>query len=466
MNDVVFREYDIRGIVGQELYIEEVYNLAQAIGHYFLNKNSMVRTIVVGMDVRTHAPYIKDEVCRSLLDAGFNIIFIGLCTSPILYYAISVLHADAGIMITASHNPKEYNGLKICLGSHMVHGTELQIIRSLYHEHKRILSASRGTLITHDITNYYIDMLYNAFQHLVGSSLPMVFDCANGSAAIVMPALIKRMRWAHAQALHAQPDGNFPNHPADPIIEENMRDVRAAIQESHALVGIGFDGDADRMGAMASNGILVSGDKLIALFAQSMQAKTGACTVVYDINASAGLPALLSTWHIPSIMAPCGHSNIKKYMHKYNALLGGEISCHFLFKDRSYESDDGIYAAMRLIEILHEDPNALINILVVFPAKISSPRYRLPCAESDKNMLVNTVYEYCSNKPELTMLTIDGVRIATQSGWGLVRSSNTQAMLCFSFEADTLQELQKIQRIVADALASVYSYNLYTIFGL
>jgi phosphomannomutase / phosphoglucomutase len=467
MNDVIFREYDIRGVVGQELHIESVYALACAIAVYLVDKNPMMRCVVVGMDVRTHSPVIRDELVRGLLASGLDVVDIGMCSSPMVYYALRHCVVDAGIMVTASHNPKEYNGFKICLGTEMIHGHALQDIKHVYQQKKeRTASAVHGTLSSHDIQSPYLMSLCSEFQHLVGMSLPVIFDCAHGSAAVIIPELVELMQWQNAQVLYAQPDGNFPHHPADPIIEENMRDLAAAVVHHHAVVGIGFDGDADRMGAVTQDGVLVSGDKLLALFAQHMLRSTKNFTVVYDINASQGLAQLLTTWGIASAMSPCGHAHIKDHMRRHNALLGGEISCHFFFEDRGAHADDGVYAALRLLEILHASPAALSDLVREFPTKVSSPRYRLACAEQDKQRLVDTVYAYCKQHPALNLLTMDGVRVSTAHGWGLVRASNTQAVLCFSFEADTQEALRHVQRVVADALAPVYAHNLYTTFGL
>jgi phosphomannomutase len=294
----------------------------------------------------------------------------------------------------------------------------------------------------------------------------MIFDCANGAAGIVIPDLIQVMQWHNAIMLYEKPDGTFPHHPADPVIEENMNDLAAAVRVRGAAVGIGFDGDADRMCAVTGNGTLVSGDRLLALFAKHIASTRPSFRVVYDVVASDGLRELLNTWGISAIMAPCGHANIREYMRTNDALLGGEISCHFFFEDRPMGIDDGIYAALRLIEALHAAPRALASVLDEFPVKVSSPRYRLDCNEHDKRRFVNIVYEYCKDNPDVIVSTLDGVRIATTEGWGLVRASNTQAALCFNFEACTHVEMQRVQRLVAAALEPVYPHNLYATFGV
>ena len=469
MHDVIFREYDIRGVVGTEFFIEQVYDMTDAILRYFIRCNPLTNTVVVGRDVRTHSEPIYREICRCLLDNGCTVLDIGVCTSPMVYYALSKLSAQTGIMVTASHNAKEYNGLKLYVGTQMIHGSALQEIRKLYKDNRHNITVQkflRGTQHHRDITSEYIASLCHEFEHLQYSSLPLVFDCANGAAGVVLPRLLEQMRCTNVQILYPELDGTFPHHSADPIIEENMKDLANAVQSRNAIVGIGFDGDADRMCAVDHVGTLLSGDMLLALFAQHLDTAYMHRPVIYDVNASEGLSELLSVWGMTSVMAPCGHAHIKSAMQKYNAVLGGEISCHFLFEDRGWSVDDGIYAALRLIEILHKDPNALDAIMQMFPARIRSPRYRLPCAEQDKLRFVQAVYEYCKHNTSAELSTVDGVRIKMAGSVGLVRASNTQAALCFTFEANTYDALYDVQRLVANALAPIYTHNLYETFKL
>lgn len=467
MNDVIFREYDIRGIVGEDLCIEHVYDLIRSFAYYFLMHNPAIRSAVVGMDVRTHSPAIKDELCRGLCDSGFDVIFIGISTSPMVYYAMRTLPVDVGFMITASHNPQEYNGIKVCLGTEMVHGQELQNIKELYKAKKYVSNVcSRGLYNVQEIKEPYIEALRQEFLPLVGISLPVVFDCANGSAGVIIPDLVKIMQWKNTIVLYPELDGTFPHHPADPILEENMCDLSAAVLSHSAVVGIGFDGDADRMGALTEHGVLVSGDMLLALFAKQMLMSNPDLSVVYDINASGGLKELLTQWGVKPIMAPCGHAHIKRYMREAKALLGGEISCHFFFEDRNVGYDDGIYAALRLLEILHGSQLSLSDSIKDFPVKINSPNYRLPCAEKDKKILISTMQESFENRKDLAIILIDGVHVSTEYGWGLVRASNTQAAICFKFEADTQKGLYDLKKMFADALSVVYPHDLYASFGI
>ena len=466
VTDVIFREYDIRGKVGEELRIDDVYNLSRAIAFYYKERKPDTKRIAVGMDVRTHSGTIAQELCKGLIESGLDVVLIGTCTSPMLYFATHMLDVDAGLMVTASHNPKEYNGIKICLGTECIWGKEIQVIKHMYTNNAHIPADKPGTVTESPIKDLYVNWLYEQFPHLIDCDISMVIDCGNGAASVVVPAIVEKMRWRNAHILYAEPDGTFPNHEADPIVEENMQDVRAAIVEYKADIGIGFDGDADRMGAMSSTGVLIPGDKMLALFAQQLIPLIPHLGVVFDINASAGLPEFLIRCGARPIMSPSGHSIILEQMNKHNALLGGELSCHFFFKDRFFGFDDGIYAAFRLVEVLHTTGKTIDALLASFPPKISSIQYRLPCPETIKRSLVDVVAIYFNNYPEARLITIDGLHVTMPYGWGLIRASNTQAVICFRFESDSQEGLDHIKRDFADALASAYDHNLYTTFGI
>jgi len=466
MNDTIFREYDIRGKVGEEFCIENVYNLSRAIAAYLVEKSSNVQTIVVGMDVRTHSAQIAQEVCRGLLDSGLDVVFVGVCTSPMLYFALQTLAVDAGLMVTASHNPKEYNGIKICLGTECLWGTDIQEMKKRYKAGAHIKAFTAGVITNHSLNESYVNWLQGQFSHLIGCPISMVIDCGNGSASVVIHDIVYAMQWPRVWLLYDQPDGTFPHHEADPIVDANMQDVRSALVAHNAQIGIGFDGDADRMGAMTASGQLVPGDQLLAVFAKQMSVTNPHLAVVFDVNASSGLTELLELYGMRPIVSPCGHSIVQAQMIAHNALLGGELSCHFFFNDRGFGFDDGIYAFFRLLEILHTTQKSLDELLADFPSKVSSPQYRLACKEEEKSQLVKTIQDYFKKHEDVELLTIDGIRVTKPYGWGLIRASNTQPAICFRFESDTQEGLNHIKRDFAMALADVYSSNLYTIFGI
>ncbi len=245
MRDAIFREYDIRGIVGVDFTIDQVSDLAKAIAYYFKENNSHIRVIAIGMDGRLHSPAIKDQFINGLTDSGLDVVFVGVCPSPALYFSVFTTPVDAGIMITASHNPKEYNGFKILLGKSSVWGEQLKVIRGYYKEKKQIVSAVKGSVTEQSIIPAYVDWLADHFDHLKNSSIRAVVDCANAAGGTVLPSLIKKMNWQQVDILYAEVDGNYPNHEADPCVEENMQDVKKCMQTGIYDLGFGLDGDCD-----------------------------------------------------------------------------------------------------------------------------------------------------------------------------------------------------------------------------
>ena len=457
MKDTIFREYDIRGVVGTELIIAHVYDLGRAIAAYLLQQNNTVKKIAVGMDVREHSATIKKELCRALLESGMDVIFIGVCTSPMMYFATYTLDVDAGIMITASHNPAEYNGFKICLGTTSLWGNQIREIGAAYRNKEHVVPFVMGTYAEHLIQAEYIAWHVEKFSHLKNADLSAVIDCGNGSASVVIPELVAAMGWSNMQLLCCNPDFASAPHTADPTVAKNMEDVKNALAHSKAVIGIGFDGDADRMGAMTKEGQLVSGDKLIAVFAQPMITEHPGMCVVYNVVCSEGLTEVLEGWGATTVMTPVGHSIIEENMHTHHALLAGETSCHFFFKDRHFGYDDGIYAMMRLFEIVIQSHRSLSQLLEIFPTKVTSPEYRLPCDEENKYTMVQEMKGLFFQKKHVKILAIDGVRVTTDYGWGIIRASNTQPVLSIRFEADTPTDLQHIKEDFIEILSNYFS---------
>ena len=453
MQSSAFREYDIRGKVGTELTIEHMYEVTRSILNYFLQKNSAIQKVIVGMDGRLSSTPIKEQVIAALTDCGIDVVFIGICPSPVLYFGLHTLPVDAGLMITASHNPKEYNGLKILLGTKTIWGKGIKDILSLYQEKKFApLSKKKGNLKESSLNDSYIRWLKNHFNHLVGISLPMVIDLGNGTGGTILPTLVNEMEW-HNVILHcATVDGNYPNHEADPTVEKNMHHVQKTLYEGKALVGFGLDGDCDRMAGMTQEGFLVPGDQLLAIFIQDLIKKYPHTKVVFDIKVSLGLIELLNEWNIEWIMAPCGHSIIKEQMDLHNALIGGELSCHFFFSDRHFGFDDGIYALLRLIEILHKTGKSLGELIAIIPKKFSSPEIRLECLEEKKEPIINYLKDLFQNKADVDLITIDGIRVNFINGWANIRASNTQPVLSMRFEGNSLNDLTSISSIFIEAL--------------
>lgn len=464
--DHIFRQYDIRGKVGSELIIEQVPTFVKALAYYFKQQFPALKKVAVGIDGRTHSPQIKEATCTALQESGIDVVFIGLCPTPLLYFSLFTQDVDAGIMITASHNPKEYNGFKICLNKEVVWGAQLQEIKKLFFAGAQLKSQWPGTYQEVPLTELYIEWMYKHFQHLVGMKIRVVIDCGNGATGAVMPALVKKFAWPAITLLYEEVDGTYPNHEADPNVEENMVDLRARVGQEGAALGIGFDGDGDRMAAMTNTGYLVPGDKLLAVFAQEVLHKHPHSAVVFDIKCSSGLTELLERWQAQLHMVPSGHAIIKHTMKKHKALLGGELSCHFFFADDYFGFDDGIYAALRLLSLLHTTQKSLEELLQIFPKRYTTKEYRVACSEQSKNKIVEAVKEVFCARPDAHVLTIDGVRVLVYSGWGMVRASNTQPVVCLRFEATSPENVQKIkQEFVAIIEPFISPQELQELYG-
>lgn len=453
MHDTIFREYDIRGIVGTQLIIDQVYRLGRAIAYYLKQQKPTLHTIAVGMDGRTHSPLIKEQLCMALQDSGIEVVFLGVCPTPVLYFAQHILPFDAGIMITASHNPPSYNGIKIMLDKHKVWGAQLQQIKKLYQTGASVHSMHKGNYSEQDIIDLYVAWLKEQFIDLIGYPPPMVLDCGNGATGAVVPRLLQAMQWQSVPVLCQDIDGSYPNHEADPTIEHNVRDIQLHLSQHPALsLGIGFDGDGDRMGVVLANGLLVPGDVLLAVFARSIAATYPHRTVVFDVKASSNTQAFVASNGMSVSSSPSGHAHIKSCMSVHNAILGGELSCHFFFLDRYFGFDDGLYAMLRLVEIVKQNPRAIEDVIALLPPLISTPEIRIPCAEEVKRNVVLHIQTILSKRTDAVLTLIDGVRAALPYGTGLVRASNTQPAICLRFEAANEQNLRRIKHDFAQLL--------------
>lgn len=448
MVDTVFRQYDIRGIVGSELDIAQVRQFGKALAYYFLHQNKIsVKTVAVGMDGRNDSPAIKKELIEGLRESGLNVIFVGLCPTPVLYFALHTLPVEAGIMITASHNGKDYNGFKICLSKESVWGRQIEEIKQLFKDKKQSLSLFKGNYKEYNLVDKYINWLANQFKNLRNFSMPVIVDCLNGASGVVMSRLFETLNFQKATIINDNLDGNFPNGDPDPVNIKNVLGLQKLVRENKSIA-IAFDGDADRMVPFDSDGNRIEGDKMVALYAKEIiQNRPSPVSVVFDIKCSAVLPRLLTIWGARPHIVPSGHSIIKHEMKKNQALLAGELSCHFFFSDKYFGYDDGIYACLRLLELMHEKKNYdLQNLLSFFPKVINTPEIRISCAQKLGEDLVDNTYKFFSSVSDAQVCTIDGVKAILPYGWGLIRFSNTQPVLTLRFESSTLEGLEKIKQ--------------------
>lgn len=454
MIDVIFREYDIRGKVGTELYIPQVYDFARSLAYYYKQLNPSLRKVAVGMDGRIHSLEIKQELCAGFIDSGIDVVFLGVCPSPALYFALHTLPVDAGVMITASHNPKEYNGFKMCMGTASLWGGQIVEILKLFKNRATLPCSHKGRLTESLIVPLYTDWLVQHFSHLSGMTLPLIIDSGNGAASVVIPGLVEKMAWPNIRLLCNILDGTYPNHEADPTKEENMLDVKALLETTDAVLGIGLDGDADRMTPMTKSGKLVAGDQLLALFSRPILEQFPGTPVVMDIKCSSAVLELITRWGGTPILSPCGHAIIKEQMKKHNALIGGELSCHFIFADRYFGYDDGIYALLRLIELLLTTKKTLEELLTAVPIRYASTEIRMPCVEELKRTYSEAVKQFfIQHYPkDADFNELDGIRVTMPYGWGIIRASNTQPMITLRFESESPEGLIAIKKDFLQAL--------------
>lgn len=467
MKNYIFREYDIRGIVGDDFEIDEVGSLTSAILAYFKTLDPALSTLVIGRDGRVHSPAIYDRVVSVVTSHGIDCIDIGVCPTPVFYFSLFNLPATSGIMITASHNPAEYNGFKLCYNRFPVFGTELQKIRELMGTKFIAHTFQHGKIVQRPMTHKYCNFLAGHFFALKNRSLSCAIDCGNGTAGVVLPELVNAMNWSDVELLYEEVDGTFPNHEADPTNVEAMNDLAATVRAKNYTMGVGFDGDCDRMAPTTNSGELVSGDKLLALFAKTISSSHVTLPIICDIKTSDAVLSILRSWKLNPLLAPSGHSRIKSAMVQHRAALAGELSCHFFFADRYFGYDDGIYAFLRLLEFIEHNKISLDAALNWFPQSVATPEIRLSCDESRKKYIVNDVKTYFAARRECDLITIDGVRVQKQNGWGLARVSNTQPVISLRFEAATVEALNEIKSDFAEALQKHFSpMELYKTMGV
>lgn len=451
MDYCIFREYDIRGIIDKELNLSETYDLGLAITTFLQKNNPGMHTVLIGRDGRIHSKVIFDNLAKAAIDLGFDAINLGTVPSPVTYFAVKYFNNPAAIMITASHNPKEYNGIKVW----GAFGAQIQEIKQILQTREFCKNNSNkiGSIKTFDVIEHYLQYMENHFTHLKNLPIKALVDCGNGAAGTVLPQLIQRMNWHGIKTLFEDVDGTFPNHEADPTDMENMETLSNKLNSSDFDFGIGIDGDCDRMCPMTKSGKLIGGDKLLAIFSKTVLKQFPGAVIVFDIKSSCCLiESLIKDGGTPQI-SPSGHSIIKDAIKKYDAKLAGELSCHFFFNDRYFGYDDGIYAMIRLLEVITQTGKSLEELVESLPKKQNTPEIKIKCAtEADKVKIVNDVKNIFAAKKEVRSITIDGIRAQTTYGWGLLRASNTQPAICLRFESDSQEGLEMIKSDFYDAL--------------
>ena len=446
-NASIFRAYDIRGLVDKDFDADWVRQLGRACGTYFINHD--IRTVVVGRDCRLSSPAYHDALISGLLSTGVDAISVGEVASPVFYFAVTHLNLAGGVMITASHNPSQYNGFKIWGGASTIYGEEIQKIRRIMDEGSFI--QGDGLVSAHDIVPAYIDAVLSRVK--LNRPLKVVVDGGNGMGGDLTATLLERMG-AKVIRQFCEPDGRFPNHHPDPVVEENMLQLRQRIQKEGADLGIGLDGDADRIGVMDENGRLLFGDELLSLFARELLTRKPGSTIIGEVKCSHLMYKDIAEHGGNPLMWITGHSYIKAKMREIHAALAGEMSGHIFFSDNWFGFDDGIYSAARLLEILSQENRDAEQVFSAFPSSLSTPEINIEVTDETKFALI----EILQNKGQwgdANLTLLDGVRVDYPKGWGLVRASNTTPMLVLRFEADTQVELERIQSVFRSQLLQV-----------
>jgi phosphomannomutase/phosphoglucomutase len=440
MNQNIFREYDIRGIVGRDLTDETVYTIARAIGTFF-NKNNAKR-IAVGYDARESGTRFRDLLVKGFNESGCDVLLIGRVPTPVLYHAVFTKNVDGGVMITGSHNPADHNGFKICLGKQTLFGSQIQEIKEI----ALMENFADGAGITEEIdvlSDYENDILSKI--SLGNKKIKAVVDGGNGMGGVTAVPLYEKLG-VELVELYTEPDSDFPNHHPDPTVTENLQDCIEAVRETNADLGIAFDGDGDRIGVVDENGRIVWGDELMVLLSREILRENPGATIIAEVKCSRNLFDDIAKHSGNPIMWKAGHSLIKAKMKETGAALAGEMSGHIFFADRFYGFDDATYAGARVLEILSKTDKTLSELLSDLPETFSTPELRVECTEEQKFAVVERIAEEFAKTNEV--ITIDGARILFEHGWGLVRASNTQAILVLRFEADSEENLTKIRATV------------------
>ena len=447
MNSEMFREYDIRGIAGKDMTEADVVLIGKGIGT-FLRQNGCTR-IAVGRDCRVSSDSYSSKLVAGLLTTGCQIVDIGVCPTPVLYFSIHHLDQEGGVMVTASHNPAEYNGFKMCLGSGSIHGEDIQGIRRII-ENKAFVEASGGVLSAADVLPAYQAFVRNNIS--LDKKLRIAVDAGNGTAGVVAVPIMKMMD-IEVHDIYCDMDGTFPNHEADPTVLKNLTDLIALVREKKLDVGIGYDGDGDRIGVVDEKGNVVYGDKLMILFSREILSRKPGATFISEVKCSQTMYDDIERNGGRAVMWKTGHSLIKAKMKEEGAELAGEMSGHIFFADRYLGFDDATYASCRLLEILSRTDKPLSALLSDVPKTFTTPEIRVDCPDDRKFGVVKKVTAYFKQRHRV--IDIDGARVLFEDGWGLVRASNTQPALVLRFEAATENRLTQIQTMMESVLADI-----------
>jgi phosphomannomutase/phosphoglucomutase len=439
VSPAIFRQYDIRGIVGRDLTTEAARFIGRSYAAY-LAKHGKPGAIAVGRDNRPSGPELRDALVAGLTESGVDVVDVGVIPTPLLYWSLHHSSVVGGIQITGSHNPPEYNGFKLSIGTASLHGNGIQELLRLGQAGK--FPSGKGRVRTEAVIERYIADIGERIGR-ISRPLDVVVDCGNGAGALVASKLFERLG-LRSTYLFCESDGTFPNHHPDPTVPENLEDLIRVVRERRADIGIAFDGDADRIGVVDGEGKIIWGDHVLILYARDVLRRTGrGQAIIFDVKCSQALPDAVRAAGGDPIMWKTGHSLIKEKMKETSAPIAGEMSGHMFFTEGFYGHDDALYGAARLLRIIADSGRSVAELLSDVPVFVSTPEIRVEVPEEIKFGVVDNAVNYFRSKYEV--IDVDGVRVLYGDGWGLIRASNTQPVLVLRFEARSQQRLAEIR---------------------
>jgi phosphomannomutase/phosphoglucomutase len=443
----IFKAYDIRGIVGRTLDATIVEAIGRAIGSEARDRRQPA--VVIGRDGRHSGPELAAALARGLQQSGTNVMDVGQVPTPVLYFAAHHLETLSGAMVTGSHNPPDYNGIKVMLGGETLAGDAIQALRARIEN--GVLASGNGSCRQHDVREPYLARIAGDVR--LARPMKVVVDCGNGVAGAIAPALYRRLGCEVAE-LYCEVDGNFPNHHPDPSQPKNLADLQRALAAGRGEIGLAFDGDGDRLGVVTKNGRIIYPDRLLMLFAADVLARHPGAEIIFDVKSTRYMFSWVREHGGRPVLWKTGHSFIKQKLRETGALLAGEMSGHFFFKERWYGFDDALYAGARLLEILSRetDPSAVLEGL---PDAVSTPELHVQLAEGENYELVEKLKRNARFEGAREMITIDGLRVEYPDGFGLARPSNTTPVIVLRFEADDEAALKRIQEDFRRAILAV-----------
>lgn len=448
LNTTLFRAYDIRGVVDRDLTESAVNLIGQAFGSAARDRKQ--HTVVIGRDGRLSGPRLIAALTEGLLSSGVDVIDVGCVPTPVVYFAAEALGAHTCIAVTGSHNPPDYNGLKMVIGGETLYGDAIQDLRIRIEAGN--FSHGQGKRYSEDISERYLNRITEDVH--LSRPLKLAVDCGNGVAGELAPRLIERLG-CQVERLFCEIDGHFPHHHPNPSEPENLEQLIAQVRKHQLDLGLAFDGDGDRLGVVDGQGRVIWADRQMMLYASDVLSRQPGATILYDVKCSRHLGEQIAAHGGKPIMWKTGHSLVKAKMRETDAQLGGEMSGHIFFKERWYGFDDALYSAARLLEILSQDPRSPTEVFAELPDSINTPELNVHFSQEGAHFAFMKKLAQQAHFGEAQLTTIDGLRADYPDGWGLVRSSNTTPSLVIRFEADDENSLARIQSIFREQMLAV-----------